>query len=298
MLKLNSHKLGAKALGLFATVLFVSSCKTSPATNQVNALDLLDGRSSFYMKLPSSVDQKMISKIVQSSFDGISENDAMMVAGRLDTVYVGMNKTKKSTEYQIATACNIPKIAVNKIFTRKNGFQADKLTLDLPSSKSVSYTVYSGSSIRASFPSEQIALLGRSVQDMVVTYHCIANQMNAVQDSPLDYNVYEWLSSGENEIRFFATRPQSFLTILTGANLNFKLLFVRGSMVTDPKHDNQYLMNLEFEFKNPAFVSMAKSAITLAFGLTDSSIVQETPTNVKVNRIKISKDQLYKLFVL
>ena len=50
------------------------------------------------MKLPSSVDQKLISKIVQSSFDGISENDAMMVAGRLDTVYVGMNKTKKSTE--------------------------------------------------------------------------------------------------------------------------------------------------------------------------------------------------------
>lgn len=288
-------------VSLFLTgFLCFSSCKSAPAASDVRAVDLLDGRSGFYMKIPSSIDKNLVARIITSSFEGISDEDAMLVSDRLETVYVGMNKTKRSTEYQISTDCNIPKFAINKIFTKKNGWSSENLFLDVPGKKSDSYKIYSGSFINAAFPSSNIALLGRSVCDMVVSYHNIKYKIENKDDTfvPLDFKVYEWLSSDENEIRFFAVKPQSFLTILTGANLNFKLIFVRGNMVVDPKHENQFLMNMEFEFKDKSYVMMAKSVITLAFGLTDSLLIQETPTNIKVKGIKISKDQLYRLFVL
>ena len=170
------------------------------------------------------------------------------------------------------------------------------------------YTVYNHGSLDVSFPSKKIACIGRSVEEMLARYDAIlsgdddsfAENITAGEnnsDLP-DSAVYDWLSSGEDEIRFSAVAPQSFLTVLTGANLNFKLVYVRGKMVNDPKNDLQYLMDLEFEFVDKKFVPAAKGALSLAFGLTDSNVILETPTHLTVTHIKIEKNALYKILVL
>ena len=69
-------------------------------------------------------------------------------------------------------------------------------------------------------------------------------------------------------------------------------------MVTDPKNDRQYLMDLEFEFKNSKLVTAARGILTLALGLTDSEVSQPEPNHLVIADIKISKEHLYKILVI
>ena len=62
----------------------------------------------------------------------------------------------------------------------------------------------------------------------------------------IDKNLADFLNGVKDEIRFCANKPQSFLTILTGAKLDLKLKEVSGIFVEDEKHQNQYILNLKF----------------------------------------------------
>ena len=245
--------------------------------------------------------------MVSSSVKEISENEAGQIADRVNTVYAGLSRKFSKSEIQIAASCDVPEILLPHIFSVKNGWKLRKLSFAEKMPANV-YGIYNNGSLDVSFPSKKIACIGRNVEDMVDRYDSI---LSGTKDSPAenisaettksnspDSSVYDWLSSGENEIRFSAVAPQSFLTVLTGANLNFKLVYVRGKMVNDPKNDLQYLMDLEFEFVDKKFVPAAKGALSLVFGLTDSNVILETPTHLAVTRIKIEKNALYKILVL
>ena len=285
-------------------------CKTLPTAavqKEVDALKLLDGNSAFYIKIPAAVDRDLVSRMVLSSVKEISENEAEQIAGRVNTVYAGLTRKFSKSEIQISASCDVPEIFLPRIFSVRNGWKLRKLSFSEKMPANV-YTVYNNGSLDVSFPSKKIACIGRNVEDMVDRYDSI---LSGTKDSPAenisaettksnspDSSVYDWLSSGENEIRFSAVAPQSFLTVLTGANLNFKLVYVRGKMVNDPKNDSHYFMDLEFEFADRKFVPAAKGALSLAFGLTDSNVILETPTHLTVTHIKIEKNALYKILVL
>lgn len=294
---------------IFLAALFLG-CKTLPSTaiqKEVNALELLDGKSAFYIKIPSDVDRDLISKMVLSNIKDISESEAGQIASRVNTVYAGLSRKFSKSEIQIAASCDVPEILLPHIFSVKNGWKLRKLSFAEKMPANV-YGIYNNGSLDVSFPSKKIACIGRSVEQMLARYDTILSgdddssaenisEETTKSNSP-DSSVYDWLSSGENEIRFSAVAPQSFLTVLTGANLNFKLVYVRGKMVNDPKNDFQYLMDLEFEFVDKKFVPAAKGALSLVFGLTDSNVILETPTHLAVTRIKIEKNALYKILVL
>ena len=113
--------------------------------------------------------------------------------------------------------------------------------------------------------------------------------------SDLDPELISYLKGAENEIRFFANKPQSFLTILTGAQLDLKLIDVKGSFTTDPKHPNQYFLDLDFRFKNGTFLKAGRTLLILAFGLTNSQEEIIGDSELLINDIRIDKQQLYKL---
>ena len=84
---------------------------------------------------------------------------------------------------------------------------------------------------------------------------------------------------------------------MTGAKLDLKLKEVSGVFVQDEKHENQYILNLKFMFKNEKYLKAGKTLLTLAFGLTNSqSIIVETD-ELQINGIKLDKNQLIKLFL-
>ncbi|MDY5048620.1 MAG: hypothetical protein SPF11_03620, partial [Treponema porcinum] len=235
---MKKHNIFAAAV-LSALLAAVSGCKSVPKSAvRVDPLLLLDNESSFYLRIPSSADEKLISRVVQGAVKGISESDARIISSRIDVVYAGLNKKRTKTDYQIAASCDFPKAALSKAFSRKNGWTKDSLLLNDGGGNPVEYGIYSDGRILASFPGQMTACAGRNVPSMVETYH------NAYYNlfpsaSVLDENIYSWLcfdsENPDGKIKYYASKPQSFLTMLTGAVLNFNLVYVRGSIESDPK---------------------------------------------------------------
>lgn len=295
-----------KKLNIFYKVLIFSitliigvGCKSTPVVEKyVNPLDLIDGNSSFYLKIPTSQDKELVANIIEKNIQNVSKKDADLVASRIDTIFIGLNRRRNSTEFQLSASCDIPKIATSKIFTKKNGWISDKLVLQNNKNEDVVYTIYDNSNLLMSFPSEHIAVIGRAVPSMVEVYNTYYNEIENGAVFELNPLLYEWFSNSDDSIRFFATKPQSFLTILTGANLNFKLVYVQGSIISDPSRNDQYIMNLEFEFREPKVVPAAKGALSLAFGLTNSEVSLQTPTHLSISNIKIAKNVLYRILVI
>lgn len=284
-----------------STVLAViSGCKSVPAvSNSVDPLLLLDNNSSFYLRIPASVDENLISRVMSGAVKGLRENDARLIAERIDVVYAGLNRTRRKTDYQLSASCAFPKAAISRAFSKKNGWEKKCIVLNDDSGAPAEYSVYTDGAICVSVPDAQTACAGRNVSDMVEIYHKLYYHLS---ESSLDEHIASWLAYDserpDNRIKYYASKPQSFLTMLTGTALNFNLVYVRGEIAADEKRDDQFIMDFEFEFRDRRFVPAARGSLAVAFGLTDSDVFLETPTHLVVRNIKISKEQFYNILVL
>lgn len=279
---------------------FVAGCKTVPVSRTVRAIELLDDESAFYIAIPSSADSDLVQKIIKSYVPSLSDSNAKMICEKIDTVYCGISNKKNHMDFQCVISGNIPVNMMPKILTKKNGWETSKI---IPQDSSTQYNLYSISnenfSIDMSFPSANLAVLGRDVPKMIGRYDFLSKlptddfELNTI----IEKNLADFLNGAENEIRFCANKPQSFLTILTGAKLDLKLKEVSGVFVQDEKHENQYILNLKFMFKNEKYLKAGKTLLTLAFGLTNSQSIIVGTDELQINGIKLDKNQLIKLFL-
>ncbi len=280
-------------------ILLLAGCKSAPAGRNVDPLELLDAESSFYLAVPREADNLLIERIITGLYENASESDAKMIAERVNKVYCGLNRSKNKMEVQAVVDGNIPRNALQKVLNSKRGWKASDYT---PEGSSYSYKIYSTSEILTmAFPSDKLGCLGRGVEGMLDRYDSLSklppDDSNKLY-SDLDSELIDYLKNAESEIRFFASKPQSFLTILTGAQLDLRLIDVKGNFTTDPKHPNQYLLDLDFRFKNGTFLKSGKTLLTLAFGLTNSQEQIIGDNELLINDIRIDKQQLYKLLSL
>lgn len=277
--------------------LLVFGCKSAPVGRAVDPIELLDNNSSFYIAIPKAADSVLINRIIQNNVQGLSESDAKMISDRVNKIYCGLERKKNHVDIQASIDGNIPVKYIPKGLNSKNGFSVQKYT---PAESNLNFDIYSNENIDLSFPSANLCCLGRDVQGMLTKYDSLltlpADYTEIVSD--LSPELIEYLKGAETEIRFYANKPQSFLTILTGAQLDLKLVDVKGSFVTDPKFENQYLLNIDFNFKNEMFMKAGRTLLTLAFGLTNSQSIVYGESGLQINGIKLDKQQLYKLLVL
>lgn len=302
-LKKHNHCIFQKFYVIFVFCLitvFVAGCKTVPAARTVSAVELLDDESAFYIAIPSSVDRVLIQKIIKNYVPTLSDSNVMMICERINTVYCGISNKKNHLDFQCVISGNIPVNMMPKVLTKKNGWNSAKI---IPQNSATQYNLYSISneifSIDMSFPSTNLAILGRDVPKMLSRFDFLSKlpsedfEINTI----IDKNLADFLNGAENEIRFCANKPQSFLTILTGAKLDLKLKEVSGVFVQDEKHENQYILDLRFLFKNEKYLKAGKTLLTLAFGLTNSQSVIIGTDELQINGIKLDKNQLIKLFL-
>ena len=298
MKKLNWRKCHAGLVS--ASLIFfllLAGCKSAPAGRPVDALELIDDQSSFYIAVPKAADNVLIERIITGFYEGASEADAKMIADRVNKVYCGLNRSKHGTEVQASVDGNIPAKLLPKVLNEKKGWIISDYT---PASSVNRYKVYTGP-VEMSFPSSNLACIGRNLEGMIDKYDSLSilpSDDTTELYSDLDPELTSYLKGAENEIRFFANKPQSFLTILTGAQLDLKLIDVKGSFTTDPKHPNQYFLDLDFRFKNGTFLKAGRTLLILAFGLTNSQEEIIGDSELLINDIRIDKQQLYKLLSL
>lgn len=277
--------------------LLVFGCKSAPVGRTVDPIELLDNESSFYIAIPKNADSVLINRIINNNIGGITESDAKMISDRVNKIYCGLDRKKNHVDIQASIDGNIPLKFIPKGLNSKTGFSVQKFT---PAESNLTFDIYSNESIDLAFPTSNICCLGRDVQGMLTKYDSLLTLPVDYTDivSDLDPQLIEYLKGAETEIRFYANKPQSFLTILTGAQLDLKLIDVKGSFVTDPKFENQYLLNIDFNFKNEMFMKAGRTLLTLAFGLTNSQSIVYGESGLQINGIKLDKKQLYKLLVL
>lgn len=290
--------------------LFIVACKTTPPSqnilpdllNNVDPLSLIDNNSSFYIRILKNVDNELVSRVINSCVKGINKKNAELIANRIDVVYIGLNKKRNKTDYQVSASCNFPKFAVDRAISEKNNWEKMQVSFNDKNDNEIEYTVFNNNDIFLSFPHDKIACAGRDVVQMIKNYHCEAYSIENKSDDILNEQAYNWLhyddSMPDNQIRYYAFRPQSFLTMLTGATLNFNLFYVCGYIEVDKKRDDQFIIQFEFDFKDSKFVPVARGSLSLAFGLTGPDITLETPTHLIVKNIRIAKKQLYDLLAL
>ncbi len=279
--------------------LLFAACKTVPAgLRPVDAIELIDNNSSFYMAVPKAADNVLIEHIITNMAEGLSEQDAKAIAAHIDKIYCGLNRSKKSMEFQASVEGQIPRSFLPKVLNAKNGWISNTY---IPAGSEVNYKIYSGP-IEMTFPTDKICCIGRDINGMLDKYDYLS-KLPAEEEpgklySDLDEELVGYLKGAESDIRFFANKPQSFLTILTGAQLDLKLIDVKGSFTTDEKHPNQYFLDLDFRFKNGTFLKAGRTLLVLAFGLTNSQEEIIGDSELIIKKIRIDKKQLYKLLSL
>ena len=278
-------------------VLLLAGCKSAPAGRPVDALELIDSESSFYIAVPKAADNVLIERLITGFYEGASEADAKMIAERVNKVYCGLNRTKHGTDVQASIEGSVPQKYLPKVLSEKNGWVVSDYS---PAKSTANYKIFS-SNIEMSFPSDKIACIGRDLEGMLDKYDSLSQlpaEDTTALYSDLDEDLTSYLKGAEDEIRFFANKPQSFLTILTGAQLDLKLIDVKGSFKTDPKHPKQYLLDLDFVFRNGTFLKAGKTLLTLAFGLTNSQEEIIGDSELIIHGIRMDKEQLYQLLAL
>ncbi len=278
-------------------LLLLAGCKSAPAGRPVDALELIDSKSSFYIAVPRTADTVLIERIITGFYPEASTEDAKMIADRVNKVYCGLNRSKTETEIQASIEGSIPVKFLPKVLSEKNGWVISDYS---PAGSASKYKLYSNL-IEMSFPSEKIVIAGRDLEGMITKYDNLSKlpaEDTTELYSDLNSELTSYLKGAESEIRFYANKPQSFLTILTGAQLDLKLIDVKGSFKTDPKHPKQYLLDLDFLFRNGTFLKAGKTLLTLAFGLTNSQEEIIGENELIIHDIRIDKEQLYKLLAL
>ena len=284
-------------IGFF--LLLVTACKTLPTGTVVKPVDLLEANKNFFISIPSSVDPELLSYLIKSNIDNISESDIKEIVSRIDRAYAGLNADNKNPRLQVAIESDIPVKYIPKILTKKNGWTVEELPGPVSGAM---YGLFTQDDITLAFPSDKIALLGENVSDMVNKYdeiHAIpAEDSIGMSFSSLDSQTYEHITESDSEIRFITNKPKTFLLMLTGQELSFELNTVRGSFVCDPKNENQYILDFIFDFKNEKAAKAGKVLLAFVFGLTDADNSSLKPTEARVTGIKIKKQQLYDILSL
>lgn len=284
---------------LAISLLLVTACKTLPTGTVVKAPDLLEKNKNFYISIPASVDPELITYLIKSNIENISDSDVKEIVNRIDRAYAGLNADNKNPRLQVAIDSNIPVKYIPKILTKKNGWTVEEATGPVSSAK---YGIFTQQEVTLAFPSDKLALLGENVKGMVNRYdeiHAIpAEESVGKSYEALDSQTYNHITKSDSEICFITNKPETFLLMLTGQKLTLQLETVRGNFICDPKNDKQYILDFIFDFKNAKAAKAGKVMLGFVFGLADGEDNDLKETEVKITGIKINKKQLYDILSL
>lgn len=306
MKKLNKTFINSILLLICFTISsFLLGCKTVPVGKIVDPINLIDYKSGFYIAIPKDADPVLIERIVSKYIPGLQEKNVNLICDKTNKIYLGINRTRNDTQLQASIDGDIPVRYIPKVLTKKNGWTVKDLQVG---NSDKIYSVYNTNDFDVAFPAQNIVCIGRDMDYMINKYDMLSSiPVDLSLENPViedDYNsdlprtVYDYLKGAETDIRFYAKNPQSFLTILTGTNLNLKLIDVSGSFTVDPKRDDQYLLDMTFNFKENKFLKAGKALLNLAFGLSNSQSDTIGDSSLEIKGIRISKEMLYKILVL
>lgn len=290
---------------VFLLVFLFFSCKSTPKGFAVNPLDLLDSQNNFYLAVPKAADPELVKTVIKNNASDVSDKDINTALSRIDKIYVGLLSSRNIHSYQCAASCNIPVNFLPSVFTKKRGFSRTKYERNGINGKRT-FDIYSSKDVNISVPDSNTMCVGRDLTGMLDSYASLsetgilpeAEDSDSVSQNSLSVEQKEYLDGAVNEIRFITSNPSSFLSMLTGVNLDMKLNSVTGEMSLSDEKPDCYVLDLHFKFKEKKFVKAGRALLSLAFGLSNSSTELISDTEFRVNGVIIGKETVLKLLTI
>lgn len=270
-------------------------CKTAkveePAETDVHPLALLSEDLSIYMSVPVKEHEPLVTKIVCSIMDGITEENAKAICERTDVLYSGLGTLKDRSHLETASLTSVPKIAVSSIMTKKNGFE--KNTVSFGEKTLVKYNSEK-SPFEVAFPSTKLLCFSQSIDPLLERF---ANEED-VKDT--DYN--QWVGQSSKDILFYITRPGQYLRSLIGQTVNVGVDHIYGNSKykPDPKKPGQYsgryTLNFYMHLSNKKAANALRALLSLSFSMLGGQVDQPNPDTLYLSEIEVTDKQLIDLF--
>ena len=281
---------------------------TMPRGRKVEALSLLDNQSNLYFAVPNNVDNELIEKIISDNVSGLAKHEIERIISRVNTAYIGINTSKKaffSDSVQVAIDGNFPRKMIPKFLNKKSGWDVIMCS-SAEAKKHPNYTKTVISSlenyISVSFPANNVACMGRNIEQMLGRFDTLSlpdfeEQLLSLEDSLMstDEYFYNYLLDAKDEIRFFANNPKSFLSTITGVNLDLKIVTVAGAIVKDEENPVKYKVKFIFKFSNNKYLKAGRALLKLALGMSNSEVEDGDDSELIVQNVHINKEQIMKL---
>ena len=289
---------------------FMAGCKSFPIGRPVNPVELLDGDSDIYISIPKAADSKFIKDIITKSVSGLSSSNLKMILDRTSKVFCGLKINGNSIAIQVVVEGDVPKAFIGSFFNKKNGWDIRSYSSD---TSVISHMIYSSHGIDLSFPSDMAVCLGHNVEGMLDRYNMLAYSDIDILTAPLVNNggsesdsseviladsIGDFLSESNSEIRFYAKNPLAFLSLLTGLNLDLKLIDIKGGCAVNSENPEQYTFNIYMNFKDMKYLKAGRAILGFAAGISRSQTEIVDNNGLKIIDINFDRKLLYKLFGL
>lgn len=286
---------------VFSALLFVflAGCKTTKVEEpvpvepevQIHPLALLSDDLSIYMSVPVKQHKDLVVKILCAVMDGLSESSASSICDRTKILYSGLGTVKDRSHLETSAFASIPKIAVDAMMTKKNGFE--KETVHFENSNLTKY-YNETSGYEFAFPTSNILCLSQHVTPLLEKF----DSRNEVADTP--YN--KWIIQESNDILFYITRPGQYLRSLIGQSINVSTDYIYGSLkyIENKKDPGQYSgkYNLSFyiHLTNKKAVTVLNALLSLSFKMMGGIVNQTDDFTLYLSNVEVTDRQIKDLF--
>lgn len=290
-----------KLVNFFSTILFfafsLESCKTTQVSQNIefHPLSLLSQDSSIYVNVPVANHLNLTSEILCAEIENLNKDDAILLAKRINNLYVGLGTLEDRSHLEVSADVNIPQIAVKKVLSKKNGWKKSVLNLEktnLESQNANSFEVYSrdDNNFQVSFPQESILAFSQNLNPLLQKY---ADDYKFASNS-----CNNWINQKSNDILFYITRPGQYLSNLIGIQAR-GIEYVYGNLIFSQNQKNQnanYELKLCLHLTDKRAMSAFKNLLSLSFGMMGAKINQTGELDIELSQIEVSTRQIKDLF--
>ncbi len=282
------------AVAAFVFSLTFAGCKSNESERipDVHPLSVIRAGNSIYLQVPVQSHKKIMESIILYAFEDISEKDAGTIVNHVDTLYVGATVASGNEHIDVVAEGRFPAIALNAVFTKKNGwnkknYEAVSSEYALSRKYQNKFEVYSrdDTGLGISFPTNKFVCASNDIDSALELYSL---------REPLDEtDVNGWLTQESEDIKFFVTNPDDYISQITGDSLSISCENVCGFLryvgkSRDGRKNDCYKLIVNLNLENKNVVRSTKTLMTIALGMKGFSVKQNGERTIEITSPEVN----------
>ncbi len=264
------------ALTVICSLLF--SCASSSRKAEAKPLAVLGVGADMYFYVPVKENKPLVENLM-SIMAGMDENDASLLASRIDSLYISIGKDVPES-VKVYAEGSFPSIGQKMALKEKNGWEKNSYTPKDSSEKIEYYSSVSGFNV--AFPTTKILIASQDIFPMLDNYTYPHAELPECES---------WFDGQEHDDKamlFYVVEPASFMRKMVGSIAEKWCDNVYGEIKKDGK-TSSYYATLYLELSNPKTQKSLEGLIKALTGIEVSSVGDNV---LKIQDLKLSEQDV------